>query len=271
MGALPNANSYNQTTKQPHQQKHINNDGLMVWNGKYNYWNSYGSGNTTSTFNHYLKNSGFIKNEFETTAESLKRMSDEGYVNKYFGDQVIETKYNADKLEFFVSINKVLTFKVYVPRDTAEYFKNSVRSFDVGFSPNLNIENIQVEFNGKTFYGKDIKKDALIELDRKKAGGVQIGNLYFQDVNLPNTMDWNQACNYCKQLKLGGFSWLLPTIEQLKLVYTNRANFKNYTNNSFWSFTKDKSNTANSKYLYNGSEDSYSQTGKLYVRCMRNA
>ena len=154
-------------------------------------------------------------------------MSDEGYVNKYFGDQVIEMKYNADKLEFFVSINKVLTFKVSVPRDTAEYFKSSVRSFDVGFSSNLNIENIQVEFSGKTFYGKDIKRDALIELDRKKAEGVRIGNLYFQDVNLPNAMDWNQACNYCKQLKLGGFSWLLPTIEQLKFVYTNRANFKN--------------------------------------------
>ena len=108
----------------------------------------------------------------------------------------------------------------------------------------------------------------------------KIGNLYFQDSNLPVEMYWKDACEYCEKLKLGGFSdWRLPNLEELKLAYKNKGKLKNVkpnyhwsiTNNYYWSTTKGNSDSSHSWIVnfYSGYDSYRNQTTSYYVRCVR--
>ncbi len=74
---------------------------------------------------------------------------------------------------------------------------------------------------------------------------ITIDNLMFQDAELPKAMNWNDACKYCENLRLLGFSdWRLPTIEELKIAYQHKSKFRNMQDNWYWSSTISKNYTS---------------------------
>jgi hypothetical protein len=214
---------------------------------------------------------GFVEDEFETVAESEERLAKSGMLNAYFGVQNINMKYTAEKTEFDVSINGFANFKITIQRNIAREFKEQVKSFDFNFDRNLQLDSISVLFNNQLFYGRDFIKDLLKEIIASKT--ITIGNLMFQDAELPNKMNWNDACKYCENLRLLGFSdWRLPTIEELKIAYQHKSEFRNMQNDWYWSSTIHKDYTSYSWGLdFNDGDGYYDGQGYSYLfRCIRN-
>jgi hypothetical protein len=82
-------------------------------------------------------------------------------------------------------------------------------------------------------------------------------------------MDWDNACAYCKELKMNGFSdWRLPEIDELKIAYKHRSEFKNIKSVSYLSNTNSSSYSWSLYFVYGG--DSYfNQSNSCYVLCLR--
>ncbi len=80
---------------------------------------------------------------------------------------------------------------------------------------------------------------------------LKIDNLMFQDAKLPEAMDWRDAMNYCENLNFVGCSdWRLPTIEELKIAYKHKSEFRNMQNDYYWSSTISKYDTYYSSYSW---------------------
>jgi curved DNA-binding protein CbpA len=212
---------------------------------------------------------GFVEDEFETVAESEERLAKSGMLNAYFGVQNINMKYTAEKTEFDVSINGFANFKITIQRNIAREFKEQVKSFDFNFDRNLQLDSISVLFNNQLFYGRDFIKDLLKEIIASKT--ITIGNLMFQDAELPNKMNWNDACKYCENLRLLGFSdWRLPTIEELRIAYQHKSEFRNMQNAPYWSISKHNTSYSWQLNFYFGNEGNYYQGNNFLFRCIRN-
>jgi serine/threonine protein kinase len=100
---------------------------------------------------------------------------------------------------------------------------------------------------------------------------ITIGNLMFQDADLPNAMNWNDACKYCENLRLLGFSdWRLPTIEELRIAYQHKSEFRNMQNARYWSISK--YNTSDFwELIFSVGDDYYGdQSYSSLFRCVRN-
>ena len=113
------------------------------------------------------------------------------------------------------------------------------------------------------------------ELDKilKNRKFLEIDNLIFQDFDLPEEMDWDSACEYCKKLKLLGFeNWRLPTKEELEIAYENKDKFKNIEDGWYWSITENNKNSSDSwivNFFYgNGEWDD--KTGSYYAVCVED-
>jgi hypothetical protein len=141
----------------------------------------------------------------------------------------------------------------------------------------LNVcQNCLEKIYGDKKYPFNLKEFLAVKIEigkEQQSRTVKIGNLEFQDDNLPDLMNWDDACAYCKKLKMNGFSdWRLPEIEELKIAYKHRSEFKNIEYNFYWSNTKDNGNTSYSWILYfsNGGVGSNGyQSNSHYVRCLR--
>ncbi|EJF06451.1 hypothetical protein ThvES_00014730 [Thiovulum sp. ES] len=77
-------------------------------------------------------------------------------------------------------------------------------------------------------------------------------NLMWQKYKGKERINWNKATNYCKNLKLSGFSdWRLPTRTEAKNLLTEYyVEFDNYENWKKW-FDKNKHKRNNNKFLNN--------------------
>ncbi len=253
------------------QNKNISqNSDFIIWNGK-DIKDFRVKPNDFMSYKAFVK-AGFIEDEFETVAESEERLAKSGMLNAYLGVQNINMKYTADKTEFDVSINGFANFKVTVPRNIAREFKEQVKSFDFNFDRNLQLDSISVLFNNQLFYGRDFNKDFLKERFEIASKTITIDNLMFQDAELPEAMNWKDACKYCENLRLLGFSdWRLPTIEELKIAYQHKSKFINIQDYWYWSSTISKNHTSYSWLLYFviGYDDFDYQYYNVFVRCVR--
>ncbi len=254
------------------------NSDFIIWNGK-NIKDFRVKPEGYGTYQEFVKAS-FIEDEFETVAESEERLAkmSSGMLNAYFGVQNINMKYTADKTEFDVSINGFANFKITVPRNIAREFKEQVKSFDFNFDRNLQLDSISVLFNNQLFYGRDFNKDLLVEKERLEKERLEIAsktitidNLMFQDAELPNKMNWNDACKYCENLRLLGFSdWRLPTIEELKIAYQHKSKFRNMQDTWYWSISKYNNSSSWRLNFYNGNDDYNIQFNLNFLfRCVR--
>lgn len=85
----------------------------------------------------------------------------------------------------------------------------------------------------------------------------------------PSTKTWSDAKSYCDDLLLGGYSWFLPSINQLE---SERVNFGEtevcFTPDNIWSSTLKGNSDA---YLMGGARVKYTSKTSLYpVRCVRS-
>jgi curved DNA-binding protein CbpA len=269
------------------------NSNFIIWNGK-DIKDFGAKPEVYGTYKEFVKD-GFIEDEFETVAESEEQLAKSGMLNAYFGVQNINMKYTADKTEFDVSINGFANFKITIQRNIAREFKEQVKSFDFNFDRKLQLDSISVLFNNQLFYGRDFNKDLLVEKERLEkerlekerlekerlekerqieiaSKTITIGNLMFQDAELPNKMNWNDACKYCENLRLLGFSdWRLPTIEELRIAYQHKSEFRNMQNDCYWSSTISKTDTSSSWNLYFGNGNDYGDYQSIngLFRCVR--
>ncbi len=110
------------------------------------------------------------------------------------------------------------------------------------------------------------------------------GLVWQDDVNVTNSINWNEANEYCAALDMGGYSdWRLPNIHELyflldrsKTSSTIKDGFVNVVNSGYWSSTKVQSTffTDYEYYaLWVGFYDNRSDKDILfsskYVRCVR--
>jgi hypothetical protein len=90
---------------------------------------------------------------------------------------------------------------------------------------------------------RDDNRSIVIDLKNKRS---------YSDGAPSKKMTYNQAINYCKAMKLGGYTdWRLPSKEELKsLLQLSRRGlsvkhaFKNVQEGIYWSSTKDRHNEA---------------------------
>ena len=127
------------------------------------------------------------------------------------------------------------------------------------------VEEVQIMFNPNNY----IDKGDYIELVHP------VGNIRmiekFCSVEL---MTWNDAMQYAKNLRKGGFSdWRLPTKEELLEIYKIKVICGINRSNSgvFWSSSTIAYNTNIAWYMnFNlGLVDNFNKSNNLYVRCVR--
>ena len=88
-------------------------------------------------------------------------------------------------------------------------------------------------------------------------------------------MNWNDAMDYAKNLKLGGFTdWHLPTIEELKEIYTIQkiCGIEKSDDSWFWSSSSSPENPESALYIgfFKGACGCNDKSGSFgCVRCVR--
>jgi len=113
----------------------------------------------------------------------------------------------------------------------------------------------------------DIVKDSVTKLE-------------WQDDNITDTMEWQEAIEYCESLELGGYDdWRLPNINELKtIIDRSRYNpaiisaFEHTSSGNYWSSTtyEDYHDFAWNVYFYSGRVYNGSKGNDIYVRCVRD-
>jgi len=83
---------------------------------------------------------------------------------------------------------------------------------------------------GKSFYEKiEFSRDSRSEIVTDKTN-----SLMWQDTSYTKKLYWNDAKNYCSNLKLGGYSdWRLPEIEELYSITDQRKTSSPFVNSNF--------------------------------------
>ena len=103
---------------------------------------------------------------------------------------------------------------------------------------------------------------------------VPIGNIrMIEKVCSPNKMNWNDAMQYAKNLRKGGFDdWRVPTTEELLEIYKIKDICGiNKNDNLLWS-SSIQCEYPNFRWFvdfYNGDVNGYNVCYSLYVRCVR--
>jgi hypothetical protein len=195
------------------------------------------------------------KEEFETIEEyeKIKEREKSDILNSWLGEQNIEMKYHGDF--FYVSVNGYLRFKFPVSNIYANQFKKQVKNFNFIFEQkNQKLVLILVEtkikvkvLGGLLNFNKHFSTKLHINITRAKereeeialktirvkfAGHQLLGDqslrLMCQDFDLPpELMNWDDACEYCKNLRLLGFyDWRLPSLNELKEAGKEKNRFR---------------------------------------------
>jgi len=162
----PKREKAKQKTEQPKQEQR--NLDQYIWDGSNpNKYKNY-SGSFEKFKNRVI--SDLKKDEFETTAEFnlRKKIVESELLNNFLGSQKVEMIYDADSGKFKVTINNSLTFLIYIPKNIARDFKNSVKSFQVKFSKYLRIIEISVSFRGVKYIGTDFDSGWKLERELTK-------------------------------------------------------------------------------------------------------
>ncbi|QOP45635.1 DUF1566 domain-containing protein [Sulfurimonas paralvinellae] len=153
--------------------------------------------------------------------------------------------------------------------------------------------HIEATAKGHITYKKwiDLNKDTTLTIALKRKKNVSQGfihwreikdmkyidGLFWQDqaINKQQKMNWNDAKEYCKDLKIALNDHILiddfrlPTDEDLVTLRDHNARL-DYSGALYWSSTTDIRHRDFAKYVYIGrdKEGWYNKSGKTYVRCV---
>jgi Protein of unknown function (DUF1566) len=81
----------------------------------------------------------------------------------------------------------------------------------------------------------------------------------------------NIAARLCSDLTEGGYSdWYLPSVNELKKLYTNKTAIGGFAINSYWSSTQDTANQGLTVFFIDGSDVSSLKNNSKPVRAIRS-
>lgn len=111
--------------------------------------------------------------------------------------------------------------------------------------------------------------------DNSDTDYVMVGDLYVQTKDMSNELDWESAKLLCESSIVGNFDdWRLPTIEELAVIYNNKAAIGGFIDMSeggsnYWS----SSLSSGSAYYFldfkTGRQSSVTKSAKCHVRAVR--
>jgi hypothetical protein len=212
--------------------------------------------------------------EFESFEDFQKRKQTfyTNVLNSWLGEQKISMNYNPNEYLFTVHEQKFgFKFKFSVPFSEAESFKRNTKNFKFLFQKR----------NGKLFiigaksgnFSTNLNLDISEKIRETREKTLEVGNLMFQDFDLPEKMNWNSAISYCENLELVGLSdWRLPNKNELKIVRDNRYSFSNLRSNTSWYWSINKYNSSGSwiVHFYYGDDYWSYQTSNSFAVCVRD-
>ena len=169
------------------------------------------------------------------------------------------------------------------------FMKNSINEYKTGNKSTIWIKNSEWESikNGEKSY-KNISS-SLNSNDNEVKPALQLGAIYQGGiiVYIDETGEhglimsaedlgdgtWSDAIELCSNYSQDAFDdWRLPTIEELRLVYSNKSYADNFPQYWYWSSTEDPENSDQSYFLdfSNGNEMNLSKDFVKYVRAIRS-
>jgi hypothetical protein len=78
------------------------------------------------------------------------------------------------------------------------------------------------------------------------------------------------AAKLCADLTLNGYSdWYLPSKDELKKLYLNKAAIGGFTDNAYWSSSESSVDHAYCTYFSNGNQISEYKSYSYFIRCVR--
>ena len=93
---------------------------------------------------------------------------------------------------------------------------------------------------------------------------LEIANILVQDIYLPERMEWEEACKYCKELDLR-----LPTRNELIKIQNNSDKFKFINDAWFWSSEEFDRKNAWFMSFATGKIYSRLKDRKYYIKCVK--
>ena len=114
--------------------------------------------------------------------------------------------------------------------------------------------------------GADFQGGIIFYLDETNEHGLIVST---QD--LSGTADWDEAIQYCRDHRAGGFDdWRLPAIDELNLLYLNKDKIGSFERFSYWSCTEYAEHFGWFQHFHNGMQDNDFKDNTCYVRAIRS-
>ncbi len=95
---------------------------------------------------------------------------------------------------------------------------------------------------------------------------IKFSNWEISQYTFPNSMNWREALNACKEL---GDGWQLPSKEQLNILYKNKNEIGGFVNDAYWSATNSGDYEAWRQYFSDGDQVLTPNYSVGYVRAIR--
>ena len=93
---------------------------------------------------------------------------------------------------------------------------------------------------------------------------IKVGNLEVMTEDL-GLMDWDAAKSACAAL---GDRWRLPTRDELRILYENKAKIGSFASNSYWSSTESNNSNAWVQTFFMGFQIPDDKLGDYHVRAV---
>jgi hypothetical protein len=165
--------------------------------------------------------------------------------------------------------------RIYKEKDK-EWFYEGTQNIFVGANSSVKVK-IDTDKKPTEFRLKILEREKLEERakERRETFTDSGTELMWQNASYHTAKRWKASLLYCQDTEYAGFSnWRLPSVEELKKLYTKKENLKisNADNYSiYWSSTpyKPPSSSVWVVFFSGGDPAYYNVLEKSYVRCVR--
>jgi hypothetical protein len=153
----------------------------------------------------------------------------------------------------------------YLSNMRKEYWSSSDLDYDFAVIPDFNFENDKIPKRKIAYSVRAVRlnKDFYEPIIGTT---IKINNFEVAQYDLPKKLNYIDAKDGCKDL---GEGWRLPTKDELNILYINKNELGNFTDNNYWSISTNNGSGAWSQNFFTSFQNLILISYSYNVRCIK--
>jgi hypothetical protein len=154
----------------------------------------------------------------------------------------------------------------YLSNMRKEYWSSSDLDYDFAVIPDFNFENDKIPKRKIAYSVRAVRlnKDFYEPIIGTT---IKINNFEVAQYDLPKKLNYTDAKDGCKDL---GEGWRLPTKDELNILYINKNELGNFTDNNYWSISTNNGSGAWSQNFSTSFQNLILISYSYNARCIKN-